>query len=501
MKMAEIKQEMKKEKPKSRRTGLPLFLISILLTSFVSCQTPESITKSRIKSLEKGLLRAVYFKGQRPEKLRLVDRMAFYKVPGISIAVMDKFQIEWVKAYGYKDIIQYQKVTPETAFQVGELSQPVSAATVLRLVEENVLKLDEQLGTYFTEIAFAGRKFRPSEKISITLSSLLSHAAGFYPWTSSGYSRTSATPDLAQILRGEEPAQNYFSFRGFDPEAGVRFSDFNYVLLEKYLEDKTGKKLDELARKEVFSRLGLKNTFFGLPVSGDIASGHLREGPEVDGSWYKYPEQAARGLWSTPSDYLKFVIDLMDCARTGKKGLLSAELARQMLSPQAPQIGYGFRLEGEHEKFKIYMKGKTHGYRTALLIYPALGQGVVVMTNSENGGVLIDEILRGLSAVYNWPDFKPEEKVLYRLDPSIYKQYCGRYQVNDSYFLDVSYEDYYLVVHPTGQSPTKFYVETQTIFFSFDPFIRIKFNFDDKNQVTGLVLWQEDYEIKARKII
>jgi len=70
-----------------------------------------------------------------------------------------------------------------------------------------------------------------------------------------------------------------------------------------------------------------------------------------------------------------------------------------------------------------------------------------------------------LSVIYDWPDFKPEEKPLYRLDPSVYQQYVGRYEVNGSYYLDISFEDYYLVVHPTGQTPTKFYVETQTYFF------------------------------------
>lgn len=480
------------------RAGLLSLLAVICL--ILSCQTRESITRSRIKSLEKGLYRAVYFKGQRPEKLRLVDRMAFYKVPGLSVAVMDRFQIEWVKTCGYKELVQYQKLTPQTAFQAGDLSQPVSATVALKLVEEKSLNLNEQLGDYFVKTAFAGRKFRPSVIFPIDLASLLSHASGFYPWTSSGYSRTSAMPDLVQVLAGEEPAENYHSFRGFDPEAGTRFSDFNYVLLEKYLEDKTGRKLAELAREKIFEKLALNSTFFGFPVSEDIASGHVREGPGVEGIWYKYPEQAARGLWSTPTDYLKFVVELVECARGKKDGLLSPELARQMLSPQAPGSGYGFRLEGEHERFKIYMKGKTHGYRSALLIYPSLGQGVVLMTNSENGGVLIDEVLRGLSAIYDWPDFKPEEKTLFRLDASVYKQYSGRYQVNDSYFLDVSCEDYYLIVHPTGQSPTKFYVETQSIFFSVDPLIRIKFNFDETNQVTGLVLWQEDYEVRAKKI-
>lgn len=475
-------------------------LLALLFFIITSCQTPESLTRNRMKSLEKGLLRPVYLKGQKPEKMRLTDRMSFYKVPGVSLAVMDKYRLEWSRTYGYKDIIHYQPLTGKTVFQAGDLSQPVSAAVALRLVEEGLTRLDEDLGSYYTDIAFSGRRYRPSEKISFSLHNLLCHNAGFYPWTSDGYSRSTPLPDLMAILRGEEPAANYHSYRGYDPEIPVRFSDFNYVLLEQYLTDRTGNSWPELARRQVLERLGLKNTFFGIPTVEDLASGHLREGGEIDGGWYRYPEQAARGLWSTPEEYLNLVIELMDCARGKNGGLISPALARRMLSPQAAGSGYGFRLEGEHEKFKLFLKGKTKGFRAAVLIYPAIGQGAVVMTNSDNGGVLIEEILRGLSVIYGWPDYQPEEKTLFRLPPEIYQKYAGRYQVNESYFLDVDYQDYYLIVHPTGQATTKFYVETQTIFFSMDPFIRIKFNLDEKGQVTGLILWQEDYEVRATKI-
>ncbi len=475
-----------------------IFLNAISL--FLACPTPESITAGRIKALEKGLLRQVYFKGQKPEKLRLIDRMTFYKVPGVSLAVMDKFRVEWVRSYGYRDVIDYQKITPETVFQVGELSQPVAAAVALRLCDKKELNLAEDLGAFYLEKAFAGKKFRPLERLSFKLSALLSHSAGFYPWTSAGYQAGVPLPDPVQVLRGEEPAQNFFSFRGFEANSGVRYSDFNYVLLELFLREKTGKGFEQLAAEEIFVPAGLNQMSFGQPGIEDLAIGHERQGQAVEGKFYRYPELAARGLWASPSEYMKLLIELMQCAQGKKDGLISPELARLMLSPQVNGSGFGFRLEGQHEKFKILMKGKTRGYRSAILIYPALGQGVVVMTNSDNGGVLIEEILHGLSAIYGWPDYKPEEKPLYRLDPSIYAQYVGRYQVNGNYFLEVTYEDYYLVVHPTGQSPTKFYVETQTIFFSVDPFIRIKFNFDESGKVTGLVLWQEDYEIRATKI-
>ncbi len=493
---------MLKKKSADRWAGFLTAAIVGLVLIFlaVSCETPESITRSRVKALEKGLLRAVYFKGQKPEKLRLVDRMSFYKVPGVSLAVMDKYQVEWVKTYGYKNIIEYKPLNTRTSFQVGELSQPVAAALTLSMVEEGLIGLEDRLESYYATLAFSGRKFRLLDDLQITVATLLSHSAGFYPWTSSGYSRSTPLPDLKAVLRGEELASNFHSYRGFDPEIPVRFSDFNYVLLEQYLIDRAGKKLQELASERLFQPLGLSQTFFGLPLSEDLAVGHLREGPQIEGEWFCYPEQAARGLWSNPEEYLRLVIELMDCARGKSGGLLRPELARKMLSPQVPGCGYGFRMDGQHEKFKIYLKGKTNGFRAAMLIFPAIGQGAVVMTNSENGWVLIEEILRGLSVIYDWPDYRPEEKALYRLSPEIYQQYVGRYQVNENYFLDVDYEDYYLIVHPTGQVATKFYVETQTIFFSVDPLIRIKFNFDDLGRVTGLVLWQEDYEIRATKL-
>lgn len=481
-----------------------LYLLALPLASmvffFFSCQTEESLRKSRIEQLEKGLYRAVYFKGQMPEKLKLADRLQFFKVPGISLAVVDKDRVDWFKTYGYRDIIKYEKLTPDTVFQIGELSQPVAAAVALAEVARGHLKLEEEVGSYYENLIFAGRKFRPQGRISFTLSQLLSHSAGFYPWTSAGYPAGAELPDLIQVLKGEGPASNFFSWRGFDQQAGIRYSDFNYVLLQQFLEEKTGKKLPELAREDIFGPLEIKMTGWRLPETADVATGHAREGVVVEGGYYRYPEEAARGLWSNPLDYLKFVLEVMACAQGKSGGLLPPELARRMLSADPRQPGLGFRLEGEREKFKIYMKGRTHGFRSVLVIYPALGQGALIMANSDNGGLLLDEIIRGLSVIYGWPDFKPEEKPLYRLDPSVYQQYVGRYEVNGSYYLDISFEDYYLVVHPTGQTPTKFYVETQTIFFSVDPFLRIKFNLDDNGQVTGLTLWQEDYEIRARKI-
>jgi len=182
-------------------------------------------------------------------------------VPGVSLAVMDKYSLEWSKTYGYKDIVQYQPLSGRTVFQAGELSQPVSAAVTLRLVEEGLTSLDDDLGGYYAEVAFSSRRYRPLERISFSLHNLLCHNSGFYPWTSEGYSRSTPVPDLGAIIGGQEPASNYHSYQGYDPDIPVRFSDFNYVLLEQYLTTRMGKSWPELARERVLEPLGLKNTF------------------------------------------------------------------------------------------------------------------------------------------------------------------------------------------------------------------------------------------------
>jgi hypothetical protein len=64
----------------------------------------------------------------------------------------------------------------------------------------------------------------------------------------------------------------------------------------------------------------------------------------------------------------------------------------------------------------------------------------------------------------------------------------------------VAVQDYYLVIQPTGQAATKFYAESQTLFYSTDPYVRIQFLRNKAGGAEGLVLWQQDFELEAKKI-
>jgi CubicO group peptidase (beta-lactamase class C family) len=472
-----------------------------------ACNPQATLTKKRIKAVERGLMRVVTLKGLQPEKLSLTERMAFLKVPAVSLAVIDRNTIEWARAYGQKDAKTGVPPTPETIFQGGAFSQMIAAAAVLGLVESGVADLDSPLGVVLSDSLPPPTRPMPDPGRTLTFRSLLSHSAGFSDQVFAGYAQDEPVPTLDQILHGEKPANSgppwYPPARPL--AARAQYSESGYVYVEEALTRLTGKAFPELIDEKVLGPLGLRNSSLSRTVSDEvrakIASGHLREGQPVMGLWHVYPESAAKGLWTTPSDFALFLCDLLKSATgSGAGKLLSPASARVMLGSQIENFGFGFLAEGRGDDVVFSLRAKTCGYSCAMVLYPAKGQGAVIMTNSDNGALIIQEILCALSEAYKWPHFKPEEKTVLRLAPETYAAYEGRFEVNPNYALDVTREDYYLVIRPTGQAATKFYAEGQTLFYSTDPYIRIQFFSDKQGRFDSLVLWQQDFELQAKRI-
>jgi len=475
--------------------GLTLAGVALTMAFLVTgCETrQEWLTKSRIHKVERGLLRAIYLKGQQPEKLNLETRMQFYRVPGAAVAVMDRNRVEWVRGYGVRDVHLREPVTQDTIFQAGALSQAVAAAAALELVGRGRLDLEADLGPRLRELRVTLPGGAPAGPL--TLRGILTHADGLAPVSLPGFAAGRKVPALAELLQSCGPFT-----AAADPASG----EAGFAALQLVLESVAGTPFPSLARTAVLDPLGMKDSTFEAPLPGsralDAASGHGRDGKPVEGKWLTYPAAAASGLWTTPSDFALFAADVLDTAMGRGGKVLSPALARSMLTPVAANRGFGFAVDGVGQDVRFHLEGRTSGFTATFVAYPYKGQGVAILTNSDNGSLLTEEVLRAVSAAYEWPDWKPQERPLFRLDPSIYQQYVGRYLVTPDYALDVTYEDYYLIIRPTGQAPTRFYVESQTFFFSIDPYVRIQFVSDDRGRVTGLVLWQQDFKQEAKKV-
>lgn len=479
-----------------------VLLIGLL---FPACDAQKALTNKRIAGAEHGLMRAVYLKGLKPERLTLADRMRFYNVPGVSIAVIDKNKIEWSRIYGEKDVQTHQPLTSDTLFQAGAFSQMMTAAAALRLAGEVKLDLEADIGSLFKSWRLPPAS-ESGAKPKITLRALLTHSANVSDHVYLGYAQGEPLPTLPQILDGESPANSGPAWVPGRKSSALRtrYSEPGYILAEQVLTDAAGKPFPDLMDALVLGPLGLKNSTFAgtLPVElrSRAATGHVREGQPVTGLWRNYPEAAAKGLWTTPADFAAFVLDLLRTAAGTPGKILSPEAARAMLSAQVESYGYGFVVEGKGDDILFNLRGKTHGYACFMAVYPAKGQGAVIMTNSDNGFFLIQEIMAGLSEAYGWAHYRPEEKSVLRLDPGAYGEFVGTYEVNPGYRLEVTHEDYYLVIKPTGQAATKFYAEGQSLFYATDPYVRIQFLRNKAGDVEGLVLWQQDFELEAKKV-
>jgi len=351
-------------------------------------------------------------KGETPAKMKLADRMQFYKTPGVSIAFINAGRIEWARGYGVLEAGGRDPVTPETLFQAASISKSLTAMLALRLVEQGKLDLDSDVNMRLVSWKVPENEFTKEQKV--TVRRLLAHTAGITVTGFLGYPVDETVPTLQQILDGEKPANSAPIRVDVVPGGKFRYAGGGYVILQKLMMDVTGVSFAELMENTVLKKLGMTHSTFQQPLARDFASraaaGHLPDGKEMVGKWFVLPELAPAGLWTTPTDLGRFVIEVQK-SRLGKSNkVLSTASINQMLTPQVDDVAFGLFVDGDGSSTRFSFGGSNVGYKSRFVGYLNSGQGVVVMTNSENGTQLIVEILRSVAAEYGWPDFHPRER-------------------------------------------------------------------------------------------
>jgi hypothetical protein len=128
------------------------------------------------------------------------------------------------------------------------------------------------------------------------------------------------------------------------------------------------------------------------------------------------------------------------------------------------------------------------------------GRGVVVMTNSENGAQLTQEIFRSVAAEYGWPDFRPREKTITKVDPRIYDAYVGEYEIAPGLILTVTREGDKLMSQATGQPKAELFPESETVFFVKDANAQFTFIRKDGGRVTQVNIQRGTRLFEARRV-
>jgi CubicO group peptidase (beta-lactamase class C family) len=380
--------------------------------------------RARIERVENGLI-ALNEEGQvLSNKVMALDaRMRHHDVPGVTIAVINNYEIEWAKGYGVLEAGGSEPVTPDTLFNAGSIVKPVSAAAVLSLVERGLLDLDEDINDKLASWQVPENAYTVSEKV--TLRRLLSHSAGL----TDGFTNRSSSdrePDYVAPA-GEAPTvtipQLLDAAPGVDvggptrvttvPGTEFDYANADYAIVELLAVDVMHKPYSEFLGETVLTPLRMTSSTCQRPLPEDLraraTTEHDVNGDPLDGKRHHYPFVS---LWTTPSDLARFAIEIALAYRGQSARVISQESATEMLTPQIDTpgdllreaYGLGLDLAGEGRSRRFFHTGGTWGSTAILWMYPETGQGAVVMTNSaSNQGLLRFEILLAISAEYGWP--------------------------------------------------------------------------------------------------
>jgi len=401
----------------------------ILLVSGVRADEPAGRDlDARIRAVETGLGPGARAKGKPGVKWTLAERMDHYKVPGLSIAVINDGRIEWARGYGVKAARDTQPVTPETLFQAGSISKPVAALAALSLVEAGQLDLDTDVNAALRSWKVPANQF--TTKSPVTLRSLLTHTAGLTVHGFPGYAPGAPVPTLLQVLDGAKPANTGPIRVDTVPGRAWRYSGGGYTVMQLLVQDVTGRPFPDVARDLVLAKLGMDLSTYDQPLPerlrSQAASGH-NGGKPVAGRYHTYPEMAAAGLWTTPTDLARVAVEVQRAVRGESKAVLSSEAMGRMLTPGPGGYGLGFAIGGSGDTRTFSHGGVDEGFQAQLVAYARNGKGAVVMTNGDRGLALIDEVLRSVAVAYAWPDRQPVEVSVVEVEPALLDEYAGDY--------------------------------------------------------------------------
>lgn len=471
-------------------------LSTLLILTVLGCRNTAEKTipvasgvVDEVAQVERSLLPAVRVASE--PGWNLAERMVHHDVPGLSVAVIHDFELAWAKAYGLADRETGQPATTETLFQAASISKPVTATAVLAMVQEGSIELDTPVNDILRGWQLPDNEL--TAETPVTLRHLLSHTGGTTVHGFPGYAVDEDTPSLVQVLDGEPPANTPPIRVDIPPGSRFRYSGGGTTIVQQAIIDLSGRAFPDLMRENVLEPLGMSNSTYQQPLPPDrlpaAAAGHRFTGKPVRGKRHTYPEMAAAGLWTTPSDLARFAIAIQRAVRGHAGTFLSQETVNGMLTPVRDQVGLGLFVETRGDAVYFRHGGGNEGFRCFLIAHRDAGYGAAVMTNSDNGGALYLELLRAIAQVYHWQDYLPEPIEPLEIDPGMLRAYLGRYRFAEDLVRTVTLSGDRLLGQQSlvDEEPVWLIGVAEDTFIAQDTGLRIRFRLDDEGRATSIV--------------
>jgi len=468
-----------------------LLLLSIAgLSVKAQSQLADSVQK-KIALVEKNLVGLIQTEGQQPWTIQ--ERMAHYKVNGVTIAVIRNYKMEWAKGYGWADAGKKIPVTIKTLFQAASISKSLNAVGVLKLVQQGKLDADKDINQYLTTWKF------PYDTVAkgkiINTKNLLSHTAGLTVHGFGGYNHRDTLPTVVQILNGTKPANSDAVRSMFEPGLRSEYSGGGTTITQLMVMDITHQPYDKYMYEQVLKPLGMTgSTYTQPPVNTKaelLATGYRNNGAELEGKYNIYPEEAPAGLWTNPTDLAKYIIETQLAYQGKSTKVLNQAFTQLRLTPYMDKSAALGVFINDFEGTKYFEHGGANeGFRCQYFGSLEGGNGVVVMVNSDEGSIN-NEIINSVAKVYNFKGLyhsKVYKEVA--VDSAVLKTYVGKYEMRPGFNLMITREGNRLYGQATGQGKLDLFAEAQNKFFLKTVPVEIEFIKNEKGEVITCRIYQ-----------
>lgn len=419
---------------KIRLISTTTLVLALILGGFCCGREPSGNNRDdKIKRVENGIPRPAgsnpfeyllnsfnhmldpEFAARQPQA-SLDSLMKEYRIPGVCVAVIDNYEIDWVKGYGEIHAGRGINVTPDTYFEAGSTTKILTAALVMKLVEQGRLDLDKNVNDYLRSWKIPDSPMLNGK--SVTLRLLLSHRSGLNEGNNFG-TEEGRVPTVVDVLEGRAPATNDPAGIEYEPGTRWQYSNFGFIVIQLLLEDHLGRPYADLMQEYIFDPLKMTRSTFAhhdkKAIRDEAIVPHDESGTPHERDM-NATIKAHGDLLVSPRDLATFTIALMRAYVGKSNGLFSQKTARDMLGAgleikpeeffglENMSYGLGAFLLGKNETFCFMHPGSNNPGTSSLLIAnPEAGKGAVIMTNGAQGLLLNNQIVTSISVVYDWP--------------------------------------------------------------------------------------------------
>ncbi len=421
----------------------------------------------------------------------------FHQNVGIVVGVIDS-QGRRVIEYGSLDQGDPRPLTGDTVFEIGSITKVFTSLLLSDMVQRGEVKLDDPISKYLPD----GSKAPEHDGKQITLVDLSTHTSGlprlptnFKPKDAGNPYAYHTTAQLYEMISAYQLTR--------DPGAQFEYSNLGGGLLGNLLSRRAGMDYEALVKERITGPLGMKST--GITLSPDMRSrlavGHDAELKAVP-NWDIPALAGAGALRSTVNDMLIFL--------AANLGYVQSPLAPAMAAMRATrrptgtpavggEIGLGWLFMKTATGEFAWHNGGTGGYRSFVGYDLTSRSGVVILSNtSTTAGV--DDIGRHLLDA-NLPLMSPpKQHTEISLDPKVFDNYVGQYQLAPNFIITISREDGQFFAQATAQPKFQIYAEGPTNFFLKVVDAQITFQTDTSGRATNLTLHQNGRDLPGKRI-